>query len=384
MISDILYFLDFIDSSSFDYSHMSNQDELIFSKTKYMSTSKSKEFYKNCDIAILGVPEARNSICEGVKEAPNEIRKQLYGLYAPGSINIVDFGNVKQGKTVKDTYIAITEVVYELLKNEFELIIIGGGKDILVSVSDVYKKRESKFSLCVVEPRFNLGENKGVYNEETYLAEIINKNKKLFNYTNIGYQTYYNSQSNINYIKNKFEAIRLGFSRSNIEKTEPLIRDANLFFIDMNTVKESDAPGVSIPSIHGFYGEEMCQLASYAGFNDKLSTFGLVSVNPKNDRNNKTAELSAQIIWHFIQGYYGRSGENDSSLILKMEKFIVNLDEIDRTITFYKSPNTERWWFEIPYKNKKIKIVSCSYEDYEKATKNEIPERWWFFFQKLN
>lgn len=388
MINDILYFLDFTDVSEYNYSEMSNRDELMFSKIKFMDISKPKEFYESCDIAILGIPESRNSISEAVKEAPNKIREQLFKLYVPNNnIKIVDFGNIKEGKTVKDTYIAIQEVAHELLKNEFELIIIGGGKDTIVSICNIYKDKNTKFSLCISEPRFSLGETGGVYNEETYLSEIINNNKKLFNYSNIGYQTYYNSQTNINYIKNKFEAVRLGVARDKIQNCEPYIRDSDLFFIDMNSVKESEAPGVSKPSLHGFYGEEMCQLASFAGFNDKLSTFGVLSVNPNNDRNNKTSELSAQIIWHFIQGYYGRNGENSHSIVLTMEKYIVNIEEIDKAITFYKSLSTGRWWFEIPYKKKKkegVKIISCTLEDFENASKNEIPERWWFFFRKLN
>jgi len=387
MINDILDYLDFTDIGSFDYSDMSNQEELMFSNIKFQSPSKQIEFSESSNIALIGVPENRNSNCKGVQSAPFQIRKELFGLYVPGKINIIDFGNVKQGKTVKDTYIALAEVVYELLKNETEVIILGGSKDLLVPICNAYKKGDKKFNLCVVEPSFNLSDNEGIYTEENYLTEIINNNKKLFNYTNLGYQTYYNSLSKLNYIKSKFEAVRLGLSRSNMIDNEPYIRDADLFAIDINSVKVSDAPGSAKKSIHGYYGEEICKLASYAGFSDKVSSFGIFNINPENDKNNQTSELSAQIIWHFIQGYYSRKKEYPSSKIMKMKKYIVNVDGIEKRITFYKSPDTERWWVEVPYKKKKKEksmLISCSVYDYKIASRNEIPDRWWKFFQKLN
>ncbi|NPA43987.1 MAG: hypothetical protein GXO49_00475, partial [Chlorobi bacterium] len=109
MINDIIGYLDFIDVSSFNYSHKNNQDELMFSNVKFQSLSNPIELLNSCDIAIVGVPEGRNSKGEFTSLAPNQIRKDLYGLYVPNKINIIDFGNIKQGKTVKATYVALTE-----------------------------------------------------------------------------------------------------------------------------------------------------------------------------------------------------------------------------------------------------------------------------------
>ncbi len=386
MINDIIGYLDFIDVSSFNYSHMNNQDELMFSNVKFQSLSNPTELLNSCDIAIIGVPEGRNSKGKFISLAPNQIRKQLYALYSPSKINIIDFGNIKQGKSVKDTYVALKEVLFELLKNELEVIIIGGSKDLLVPICDTYKVGDKFFNLCVVEPRFNFSDNSGIFAEDTYLSEIIESNNRFFNYTNLGYQTYYNSVSNINYVNDNFEAQRLGVSRSNIVDNEPYIRDADIFAIDLNAVKQTDAPDVISPSIHGYYGEEMCKLASYSGFSDRVSTFGIFNLDAKN-ANNKTSELAAQIIWHFIQAYNGRRGEYPDSEIVKMKKHIVSLDNLDEKIIFYKSENTGRWWVEVAYKVKKktrVRLISCTENDYQIAINNEIPLRWWKFYKKFN
>jgi hypothetical protein len=50
---------------------------------------------------------------------------------------------------------------------------------------------------------------------------------------------------------------------------------------------------------------------------------------------------------------------------------------------FYKSPNTGRWWIEIPFltpvhnKLKRSTLLPCTNEDYLAACEQEIPERWW-------
>ena len=382
MTIDILDFLKPSDSNSFDYSHMSNQKDLLFNNVSFKDKAD-----KSFDIAIVGVPEERNSKNKGTAKAPNQIRKELYGLYVPSKVNVIDFGNIKKGKTVKDSYIALTEVVYELLKNELIVIIIGGSKDLIIPVCKSYEKGKKLFNLCTAEPRIHLSSNKDVFTDETYLSEIFNKNKKLFNYTNIGYQTYYNSVENINFIHQNYEALRLGISRSNISINEPYIRDADFFAFDVSAIKKSDAPGVTKPSIHGFYGEEACQLAKYAGLSDKVSAFGIFNTNPNFDNNNQTSELSAQIIWHFLQAFYKRKNEFPASVIRKMKNYIVSVEGIDDKITFYKSTKTERWWVEVPYKKKKTKkkkLISCTFDDYIKASNNEIPDRWWKFFQRLN
>lgn len=386
MISDILGYLEFIDVSLFNYSHKVNYDELMFSNVQFYDLSQPTPSLGCCEIAIIGVPEGRNSKGVNVSKAPMQIRRELYSLYAPGKIKIVDFGNIKEGKTVKDTYIALQEVLFELLKNELEVIIIGGSKDLLVPICNTYKKGDKFFSLCVAEPSFNFNDSVEIFTEETYLAEIIYKNNKLFNYINLGYQTYYNSVSNINYINDNFEAIRLGISRSNIIDNEPYIRDADIFAIDLASVKQSDAPDVINTSIHGYYGEEMCKFASYSGFSDKVSTFGIFNLDAKN-KKSKTVELVAQIIWHFIQAYNGRVGECSDNEIFKMKKYIVSLNNLNEKIIFYKSEDTGRWWVEVSYKIKnknRKRLVSCSENDYKIAINNEIPVRWWRFYKKFN
>ena len=387
MIIDLKDFFIPFKPESIDISKYSKKEDLFINNITVFSEKNPIKSFENFDIALIGVQDERNSDNKGTCKAPDLIRKELYKLYIPSTVNIIDIGNLKNGKTVKDTYIALTDLVYELLKEELVVIILGGSKDLIIPVCKVYKKGKKAFSLCSVEPKFDLGELNDIVSSDTYLSEVIKNNNKLFNYSNIGFQSYYNSLKDINYINENFETVRLGIAVSKLSQNEPYIRDADFFSIDIKSVKSSDAPGVNSTSVNGFYGEEICQLSKYAGFSDKVSVFGLFEVNPDYDNDNKTVELSAQVIWHFIQSFYNRKNEYPESIIKKFRKYIVNIDGISDNVCFYKSTKTGRWWVEVNYNVKndeRSKIISCSYEDYLKATRNEIPERWWNFFNKMN
>jgi formiminoglutamase len=107
-----------------------------------------------------------------------------------------------------------------------------------------------------------------------------------------------------------FDCVRLGLARKNIEHLEPILRDADLVSIDVSCIRMSDAPAHANASPNGFSGEELCQIARYAGISDKLTSFGIYEFNPAFDIRHQTAKLLAQTIWCFIDGYYNRRNDH--------------------------------------------------------------------------
>ncbi len=379
---DFKDFFEPFDKSSVELPLVHNKEDLLFSVIL-----QGTDNIETADIAIIGVPEERCSKNKGCAAAPDEIRKELYKLYKPSKNKIVDFGNLKAGNTIKDSYSALAEVVYECLKKETAVIILGGSKDLIVPICKSYEKGQKRFNLCVVDSVLDLGDEPDLISPENYLSHLSDKNKKLFSYTNIGYQTYYNSPEDISYVKNRFDAVRLGIARTDLFGNEPYIRDADFMAVNIGSVKMSDAPGIKNKVVHGFYGEEICQLAKYAGLSDNVSAFGLFDINPDYDSDNRTAALGAQIIWHYVEAFYKRKNEKDADVIKKYKQYYVSIKDIPEKLVFYNSPKTGRWWVEVPYRaknEKKIYLLSCSHDDYLKAGNNQIPNRWWKFFEKLN
>jgi hypothetical protein len=95
--------------------------------------------------------------------------------------------------------------------------------------------------------------------------------------------------------------------------------------------------------------------------------------------------LAAQAIWYFMEGLSFRKNENPQKAGSK--KFIVSLSGGNNNIIFYKSNSSDRWWVELPVINpvtEKNYLISCSYEDYQRACNSEIPDRWWKRMRKYS
>ncbi len=344
---------------------------------------------ENKKIAIVGVEEGRASVGnEGTGSNLDEIRKELYKLY-PGNwpISVADLGNIKQGNTIEDTYFALGNLLSYLIKNEIIPIIIGGSQDLTYANYRAYDKLEQTVNIVTVDNRFDLGSIEDELTSQSYLSKIVmNQPNNLFNYSNIGYQTYYNSQDEIDLLNNLFfETYRLGEVSNSIQLVEPLMRDADIVSIDLSAIKNADAPANNNATPNGFTGAEICAISRYAGISDKVTSFGIYEFNPKFDAKNQTAQLISQMIWYFVEGVNYRAKDYPFGLKDDYQKYIVPIE--DQVLNFHKSNKSGRWWMEINLKgNNKFKrhaLIPCTYQDYISATNQEIPDRWIKTLKKL-
>ncbi|MBX3163938.1 MAG: formimidoylglutamase [Bacteroidetes bacterium] len=349
---------------------------------------------ENIDIAIIGVTEERNAENnEGCKLAPDNVRNYLYKLYGGSfSARVADLGNINQGHTTEDTYFALRTTLDVLIRKNIVPVIIGGSQDLTYAQFLGYKDLEQTINIAAIDSTFDMGNPDEDISNTSYLGKIIlHQPNYLFNYSNIGYQTYLVNQSNLQMMNRLyFDAYRLGQVRDKIEEAEPIIRQADMISFDITAIKHSDAPANPNASPNGFYAEEACQMMRYAGMNDKLSSLGIYEINPKYDVSGKTAHLAAQMIWCFMDGFYSRKNDFPNRTSADYVRFHVVLEDSKHEINFYKSKKSDRWWMEIPYpplKNVKFErhtLIPCSYKDYEQAINNEIPDRWWQTYQKLS
>ena len=344
---------------------------------------------EDVQIAIFGVQEDRNSKDNfGCGEDLHHIRKKFYELF-PGDwqSNIADLGNIKKGNQVSDTYFAVKEITTSLLKKNIIPIIIGGGQDITYINYRAYDALEQSVNITAVDSRFDLGTLEEELTSQSYLSKIIMQEpNNLFNYCNVGYQTYFNSQEEIQLLDNLFfDAYRLGNAKV-LENIEPAFRNADIVSIDIGAIRQSEAPANNNASPNGFYGEEICAISRYAGISDKVSSFGIYEYNSQFDKNHQTAHLIAQMIWYFIEGVNFRVKDYPFSGKENYQKFTVLLED-DEPLVFYKSNKSGRWWIEINIlsnnKYKRHALIPCTYRDYTDATKQVIPEKWYKAMKKM-
>jgi len=338
----------------------------------------------NYKIAIIGVEEDRNSNNSGAAKAPDIIRNKLYQLFKIESKHkIIDLGNIKIGKNYTDTYILLKEIIAELIRNRIIIVVIGGTQDLTFPCYLGIENNLKNITLTTVDNEVNFLSNK--YND--YLLKIFERNK-LFNYFNLGNQSYLCDPDSLKYIEKKlFDTIRLGLIRQKIDCIEPILRDSDIVSFDIGAIKQSEAPAKKNGSPNGLTSEEACLVARYAGLSNKVECFGLFELNPLYDINYQTARLGAQIIWHFIEGVCNRINENPENFLYSgnFKSFIVNHENLDHSITFIKSELTGNWWIEVPdLKNSKNIYISCSHEDYINACSGDIPDLWVKYFNKIN
>jgi formiminoglutamase len=364
---------------------MSNQ--ALGKKIKIHSAQNGIPDLKDVKIAIVGVLENRNDINYiGEEFQLNEIRKCLYELF-PGNwhVTVADLGDIEKGESTEDTYFALKSIVSYLLEKKIIPLIIGGSQDLTYANYRAYDELTPMVNIVNVDKSFDLGDSSKPIKNNSYLGKVVlERPYNLFNYSTIGYQTYFNSQEEIDLMdKLYFEAYRLGEVTNNISFVEPIMRDANIVSVDLRCIKSSEVSAKQKYSPNGFDGKEICAIARYAGISNKVSSFGLYEYKPSKD-DEATSMLMAQVIWYFIEGVNCRV--DDDAIGENHLKYTVLIE--DDELIFYKSTRTGRWWIEIPFLpnfNNKLRrhtLLPCTHFDYEEGCKGKIPERWYKAFKK--
>ena len=372
-----------------EFEYLDNQEAFSHHITVHTPDQSIRDLDKH-QVAIFGIPEDRNAFIKGSQSAPDAVRGQLYQLTRINrGLKIYDLGKIKTGGSVNDSYFAIRDVVLELKDRRMISLILGGSQDLCRGVFLAMEKQEGLHHVLTIDSMLDFSESEGTVHSRNYLNQLLLPNtRNQFSFTNLGHQACFITANQVEQLeKSHLESIRLGVARKDLRQAEPLIRDSEFISIDMGSVRHSDAPGASIPSPNGFFGDELCQFTRYAGLSEQVDTVGFFEFNPLTDLNGQTAHITAQAAWYFMDGLANRTEENPVNTPEHIKKFIVNLDAAGHDIIFHKSTVSERWWMEIPVKNPSTGynfFVSCSYEDYQQACNQEIPDRWWRYLHRLS
>jgi formiminoglutamase len=312
---------------------------------------------KKVRVAIIGV---------GEKEA-NAVREQLYRCAFPfPTPAIADLGNLR-----KADLSLLIPVIYELISGKVLPIILGAKDELARGQFLAYQDAKALVNLTVIDETFR--------RESVYGQIISPRHPLLFHFGLLGLQVHQTPPDALDFLaKNNFDVVRLGRSRAAIEETEPVLRDADLLSFHLSALKQSEAPGVAQPSPSGFFVEEACQLCRYAGMSDKLTSFGLYGFSPEHDRDVQTAQAAAQMLWYFLEGFFNRKGDFPAGTT-GMTEYVVDFRKLNYQLTFWKSNKSGRWWMQVPVATKKKhdrhRLVPCSFQDYQSACREELPER---------
>lgn len=321
---------------------------------------------KGVKIALIGANE----------QEANAIRTELYQTSFPfPKGTIADLGNLRRTEAT-----VLIQVLFELLSGNILPVLIAKDDALAKAQFLAYQEAKSLVNLVAIDESFDLSRSNESDNARAiYTPLLLPRHRLLFHFGLIGFQTHQTSPEAIDFLrKNNFDALRLGKSRAAIEETEPILRDADLLTFHLGALKQCEAPGVQDPTPSGFYSEEACQLCRYAGMSDKLTSFGIFGFHQNQDQNRQTAKVISQMLWYFFEGFFSRKNDFPASKD-GLTEYIVDFRQLHYQLTFWKSTRSGRWWMQTPAntgkKHQRHYLIPCSYQDYQAACREELPDR---------
>lgn len=277
--------------------------------------SSNSEDYKNAEVVILGCPQdegvARNKGRTGAALAPDAIRSQFYRLTPFGiAVRIFDLGDVVIQNILEATHDLHIQIVEQVLRDEKRLIVLGGGNDVsyadgsaMANVFDFQNwlalNIDAHFDVRTDNPR-----NSGTPYRQLLDGKLLDAK----NFYEIAYQPQAASPLYFEYLQNAgvnlislFEFEFLSLQSQLREKLSTLNSQLSIFWgFDTDSVRASDAPGVSAPSPIGLTAEQFVRLAELAGNLAQTKIVEFTEVNPKFDIDNRTAKLVAVAMHKFL------------------------------------------------------------------------------------
>lgn len=322
---------------------------------------------------------------ENETQKMTDFRKKLYSLYVGNwTFSMADLGSLVESVSVEDTYFAVKEVVGFLAKKGIATVVVGGEQHLTYGLYRAFDQLEQMVNLVSVDAKFDFDDQDELFSENSYFSKILmEKPINLFDFTNLGYQSYYVAQEELDLLdKMCFDAYRLGNVVNDLPSVEPAMRDADMVSIDMKSVQARDIDN-PLGYVNGFSNREICTLARYAGISSNVQVCGIFDI-PK---TLLASELVAQMLWYFCEGYNFRIKElpivNDENYT----RYIVPIDDVQ--VEFFKSNATGRWWmkpggdkFSAHQSHLPLGLVPCNHKEYVEATQGIIPERWWKSYRK--
>jgi hypothetical protein len=338
-------------------------------------------------IVIFGVRETRGGTEEFNSELEfNSVRKEFYQLKKGNwHLPVFDLGDLHAGETRQDTYFAFQKILEEILRKKAIPVILGGASNLAYFQYRAFDSVKPNLNLSSIDNRFRLGNDAAELNHQNYLSKIITeKPHNLFEYTHLGFQTYFVAQEELDLMEEmNFDVKRLGKLTENISEAEPELRNSDMVILNLEAIQSSDFKSAVPVSPNGFSAREICSLSRYAGINNKIKSFGVYNYKAKNITADEL--LISEILWYFIEGKNHAAGNTAFDDEHNFEKYYVQLPEQD--LTFFHNFKTEQWWLELKGMNEAeengAQIIPCSKKDYETSLEGKIPERWWKSYKKL-
>ncbi|MCK5535917.1 MAG: hypothetical protein KAI79_03770 [Bacteroidales bacterium] len=334
----------------------------------------------NCQLFFLGVSlkthKKKNAFCT--------LRKELYKLSLISNLKFCDLGDIKANENKSQVIAAYKTLHCELTKQNRIVLVLSDSDEIAFEHYQVYEKQNININLATIDKQINIYKSNAT-SQFSYLGKILNSKHNITDFTAIATQEYFIQEEEKKILKkNAFTEIGLGKIKSKINRMEPSLREANVINYNLQALQSCIVPSIKNTSPNGLDVRDACITSGYIGASDKLKSTAIYPYHEDSNSKNQTTKLLAQIIWYFLKNYSEKIIEIPNENDLKFTKYVVNYNNNNTTISFYKSNISNRWWIEFLQHNKTSAIFPCNYEEYQMAINNQIPDEWINYFNKIS
>ncbi len=281
---------------------------------------------------LIGFPQdegvRRNGGRVGAAEAPREIRRWLYRLVPwdcetqsdLASLAPLDLGNVRVDGTLEETQAALGEVVGAVVRSGAVPIVLGGGHETAYGHYLGYVAAGLPVGVINVDAHLDvrpLLDGKG-HSGSPFRQMMEHPTHPLPGecYVCLGAQPHGVARLHLAYAQRRGAVVRwasdyqasagLGF-RHACERLATR-RGHVCLSVDADVVGVREVPGVSAPNVAGVPARDVLQCARIAGGNAAVSSFDLVEINTRYDRDGQRARWAALVVWNFLVGLTQRGG----------------------------------------------------------------------------
>ncbi len=289
--------------------------------------TKREKFDENFRAVIIGFPydegTVRNHGRAGSASGPDEIRRAFYKLTSTKSaavtdvnLRLFDAGNVKKKLKLEDALSKLEVVVASFLKYGYAPVVLGGSNDLSYADFRACDTVRERCGAINIDSHLDVREySNGINSGTPYRMLIDEKILRGSDFVEYGIQEFSNSREHLTYVRAaKARVYSLAQIRSMrnseafMEACREVSRGPESIYVsfDIDSVRGSDAPGVSAPTPTGLTAEEILECAYLAGSEAKTAMIDICEFNPQFDIDGHTAKLAAMIVANFLSGMANR------------------------------------------------------------------------------
>jgi formiminoglutamase len=282
---------------------------------------KDVSFFSINDLAqathiMVGCPQdegvRRNHGRHGAAQAPAAIRAMFYRLKPPlehQSVKLLDLGDIRVDGKLEEIHERLQKVVAAILSTGKRAIVLGGGNDISYADGAALAKVYKEVAAINVDAHLDLRQSPCRHSGTPYRDLLDQGLLRPEHLLEIGIQPWSNSSIYLAdakalgvWVFTLVEIRRLGLETTFKNLLRSLHNRPLFVGLDMDCVRNADAPGVSAPSPVGLTADEVLQLVDACHHHSATCVFEISEVNPTFDRDDCTARLAALAIYTFLYG----------------------------------------------------------------------------------